>query len=108
MVLGAGCGSPRHVEQGDTIVVGLGLRHDPVLLLVDAATRLLNACMLVRPEQGKIPRQPPSSEAGHPRSMSHEPPKTMVHLASPSNETHVRTLVFNVPVSELVGCPKVP
>ncbi len=41
--------SPRHAEEGDAAVVGLGLADDAVVLLVDVAVGRLNARMLVRP-----------------------------------------------------------
>ena len=40
---------PGHVEEGDAVVVRLGLAHHAVLLLVDVAARLLDARVLVRP-----------------------------------------------------------
>ena len=41
--------SPRHAEEGDAAVVGLGLADNAVVLLVDVAIGRLNARMLVRP-----------------------------------------------------------
>ena len=40
---------PGHVEQGDAVVVRLGLGHDAILVLVDVAARMLYARVLVRP-----------------------------------------------------------